>query len=177
MYVESEFFIFYIEDQKNEIAEGGITVSELQVGQSVPEFTLEASGGQEISLSDYRGKKIVLYFYPKDSTPGCTQEACDFRDSAAAYEQKGAVVLGISPDPVKSHDKFAQKYELSFPLLSDPDHAVAEAFGVWQLKKMYGKEYEGIVRSTFLIDEEGLLIKAWSKVKVKGHTEEVFAAL
>lgn len=152
-------------------------MSELQVGQPVPEFTLEASGGQEISLSDYRGKKVVLYFYPKDSTPGCTQEACDFRDSAAAYEQKGAVVLGISPDPVKSHDKFAQKYELSFPLLSDPDHAVAEAFGVWQLKKMYGKEYEGIVRSTFLIDEEGLLIKAWSKVKVKGHTEEVFAAL
>ncbi|MFD1988657.1 thioredoxin-dependent thiol peroxidase [Paenibacillus nicotianae] len=152
-------------------------MSELQVGQQVPEFTLEASGGQEISLSDYRGKKIVLYFYPKDSTPGCTQEACDFRDSSAAYEQKGAVVLGISPDPVKSHDKFAQKYELSFPLLSDPDHAVAEAFGVWQLKKMYGKEYEGIVRSTFLIDEEGILIKAWYKVKVKGHTEEVFAAL
>lgn len=152
-------------------------MSELQVGQQVPEFTLEASGGQEISLSDYRGKKVVLYFYPKDSTPGCTQEACDFRDSSAAYEQKGAVVLGISPDPVKSHDKFAQKYELSFPLLSDPDHAVAEAFGVWQLKKMYGKEYEGIVRSTFLIDEEGILIKAWYKVKVKGHTEEVFAAL
>lgn len=177
MYFESEFFIFYIEAKKNKIAEGGITVSELQIGQSVPEFTLEASGGQEISLSDYRGKKVVLYFYPKDSTPGCTQEACDFRDSSAAYEQKGAVVLGISPDPVKSHDKFAQKYELSFPLLSDPDHAVAEAFGVWQLKKMYGKEYEGIVRSTFLIDEEGILIKAWNKVKVKGHTEEVFAAL
>ncbi|WDF53292.1 thioredoxin-dependent thiol peroxidase [Paenibacillus sp. KACC 21273] len=154
-----------------------MTVSELQIGQPVPEFTLEASGGQEISLSDYRGKKVVLYFYPKDSTPGCTQEACDFRDSSAAYEQKGAVVLGISPDPVKSHDKFVQKYELSFPLLSDPDHAVAEAFGVWQLKKMYGKEYEGIVRSTFLIDEEGILIKAWNKVKVKGHTEEVFAAL
>jgi peroxiredoxin Q/BCP len=161
----------------SDISKGGYTMSELQVGQPVPEFTLEASGGQEISLSDYRGKKVVLYFYPKDSTPGCTQEACDFRDSAAAYEQKGAVVLGISPDPVKSHDKFAQKYELSFPLLSDPDHAVAEAFGVWQLKKMYGKEYEGIVRSTFLIDEEGILIKAWSKVKVKGHTEDVFAAL
>lgn len=177
MYFESEFFIFYIEAKKNKVAEGGITVSELQIGQPVPEFTLEASGGQEISLSDYRGKKVVLYFYPKDSTPGCTQEACDFRDSSAAYEQKGAVVLGISPDPVKSHDKFAQKYELSFPLLSDPDHAVAEAFGVWQLKKMYGKEYEGIVRSTFLIDEEGILIKAWNKVKVKGHTEEVFAAL
>lgn len=177
MYFESEFFIFYIEAKKNKRAEGGITVSELQIGQPVPEFTLEASGGQEISLSDYRGKKVVLYFYPKDSTPGCTQEACDFRDSSAAYEQKGAVVLGISPDPVKSHDKFAQKYELSFPLLSDPDHAVAEAFGVWQLKKMYGKEYEGIVRSTFLIDEEGILIKAWNKVKVKGHTEEVFAAL
>lgn len=177
MYFESEFFIFYIEAKKNKVAEGGITVSELQIGQPVPEFTLEASGGQEISLSDYRGKKVVLYFYPKDSTPGCTQEACDFRDSLAAYEQKGAVVLGISPDPVKSHDKFAQKYELSFPLLSDPDHAVAEAFGVWQLKKMYGKEYEGIVRSTFLIDEEGILIKAWNKVKVKGHTEEVFAAL
>lgn len=177
MYLESEFFIFYIEAKKNKVAEGGITVSELQIGQPVPEFTLEASGGQEISLSDYRGKKVVLYFYPKDSTPGCTQEACDFRDSSAAYEQKGAIVLGISPDPVKSHDKFAQKYELSFPLLSDPDHAVAEAFGVWQLKKMYGKEYEGIVRSTFLIDEEGILIKAWNKVKVKGHTEEVFAAL
>lgn len=152
-------------------------MSELQLGQPAPDFTLEASGGNEISLSDYRGKKVVLYFYPKDNTTGCTQQACDFRDSTAGYEQYGAVVLGISPDSVTSHDKFAAKHELPFPLLSDPDHAVAEAYGVWQLKKMYGKEYEGIVRSTFLIDEEGNLQQEWRNVKVKGHIEKVLQAV
>ncbi|WP_458120183.1 thioredoxin-dependent thiol peroxidase [Paenibacillus sp. Z6-24] len=152
-------------------------MSELQQGQPVPDFTLEASEGREISLSGYRGKKVVLYFYPKDNTTGCTQQACDFRDSTAGYEQYGAVVLGISPDNVKSHDRFSAKYELPFPLLSDPDHAVAEAYGVWQLKKMYGKEYEGIVRSTFLIDEEGNLQREWRNVKVKGHVENVMEVL
>ena len=152
-------------------------MSELQIGQPAPDFTLEASGGKEISLSDYRGKKVVLYFYPKDNTSSCTQEACDFRDSTVGYEQHGAVVLGISPDSVKSHDKFIAKHELPFPLLADPDHAVAEAYGVWQLKKMYGKEYEGIVRSTFLIDEQGNLQQEWRNVKVKGHVNAVLEAI
>ncbi|MFD1884491.1 thioredoxin-dependent thiol peroxidase [Paenibacillus wenxiniae] len=152
-------------------------MSELQIGQPAPDFTLEASGGKEISLSDYRGRKVVLYFYPKDNTSSCTQEACDFRDSTAGYEQHGAVVLGVSPDSVKSHDKFTAKHELPFPLLADPDHAVAEAYGVWQLKKMYGKEYEGIVRSTFLIDEDGNLQQEWRNVKVKGHVDAVLEAI
>ena len=149
----------------------------LRIGQAVPNFTLPGSNGQNISLADYRGKKVVIYFYPKDMTPGCTQESCDFRDYHGDFEKYNAVVLGISPDPLKSHAKFIEKHQLPFPLLSDEDHQVAELFGVWQLKKNFGKEYMGIVRSTFLIDEEGKLAQEWRSVKVKGHTEEVLAAV
>lgn len=143
----------------------------------VPDFTLPASTGEEITLSSFRGRKVVLYFYPKDNTPACTQEACDFRDALPQIEAKGAVVLGISPDELKSHGKFAEKYSLPFPLLSDKDHHVSEMYGVWQLKKMYGREFWGVVRSTFLIDEEGRLIKEWRKLRVAGHAGDVVSVL
>lgn len=149
----------------------------LHIGQAVPNFTLPASNGQDVSLADYRGKKVVIYFYPKDMTPGCTQESCDFRDYHGDFEKYNTVVLGISPDPLKSHAKFIEKHQLPFTLLSDENHQAAELFGVWQLKKNFGKEYMGIVRSTFLIDEEGKLVQEWRSVKVKGHTEEVLAAV
>ncbi|TQR43598.1 thioredoxin-dependent thiol peroxidase [Paenibacillus popilliae] len=151
--------------------------TQVELGQVIPDFTLPASTGQDVKLSDYRGKKVVIYFYPKDMTPGCTQESCDFRDYHGDFEKHGVVVLGISPDPIKSHTKFIEKHSLPFTLLSDPEHEVADLFGVWQLKKMYGREYYGIVRSTFLIDEEGKLIKEWRSVKVKGHTIEVLEAV
>ncbi|GIO32104.1 MULTISPECIES: thioredoxin-dependent thiol peroxidase [Paenibacillus] len=152
-------------------------MAELTIGQEVPDFTLPASSGEDVTLSGFRGRKVVLYFYPKDMTEACTKEACSFRDSHHILEAKGAVVLGVSPDPVKSHGKFTEKYGLPFLLLSDEDHRVSEMYGVWQLKKMYGREYMGIVRSTFLIDEEGKLLKEWRNVRVKGHTEDVLAAL
>ena len=151
--------------------------TQVELGQVIPDFTLPASTGQDVKLSDYRGKKVVIYFYPKDMTPGCTQESCDFRDYHGDFEKHGVVVLGISPDPIKSHTKFIEKHSLPFMLLSDTEHEVADLFGVWQLKKMYGREYYGIVRSTFLIDEEGKLIKEWRSVKVKGHTNEVLEAV
>ncbi|MDA5110073.1 MULTISPECIES: thioredoxin-dependent thiol peroxidase [Brevibacillus] len=147
------------------------------VGQAAPDFTLQANSNRTISLQDFRGQYVVLYFYPKDMTPGCTTEACDFRDYHPEFAKLNTVVLGISPDDVKSHDKFAAKHELPFPLLADPDHQVAEAYGVWVLKKMYGREYMGIERSTFLIDPEGTIVKAWPKVKVKGHVEEVLQTI
>lgn len=150
---------------------------QITIGQVVPDFTLPASGGESISLSSFKGKNVVIYFYPKDATPGCTQEACDFRDQSAIFAELNTVVLGISGDKVSSHDKFAAKHTLTFPLLSDEEHVVSEQFGVWQLKKMYGREYEGIVRSTFLIDEAGVLVKEWRKVSVKGHVEEVVKAV
>jgi len=142
-------------------------------GQAAPDFTLQSSGGGTISLKDFCGKNVVLYFYPKDMTPGCTTEACDFRDYHPEFAKLDTVVLGISPDDVKSHDKFTAKHELPFPLLADPDHQVAEAYGVWVLKKMYGREYMGIERTTFLIDREGTVANVWRKVKVKGHVQEV----
>lgn len=147
------------------------------VGQPVPDFTLASSAGGEVRLSDYRGKKVVLYFYPKDMTPACTQESCDFRDYHPGIRAAGAVIIGISPDDIKSHGKFIAKHELPFELLSDPEHKVSEIFGVWKLKKLYGKEYMGIERSTFLIDEEGKLAQEWRKVKVKDHAAEVLAAV
>lgn len=152
-------------------------MTQFAVGDIVPDFTLPASTGEEITLSSFRGRKVVLYFYPKDNTPACTQEACDFRDALPQIEAKGAVVLGISPDELKSHGKFAEKYSLPFPLLSDKDHHVSELYGVWQLKKMYGREFWGVVRSTFLIDEEGRLIKEWRKLRVAGHTGDVVSVL
>ncbi|WP_232697831.1 thioredoxin-dependent thiol peroxidase [Brevibacillus daliensis] len=145
----------------------------LETGQIAPSFTKEASNGQTISLGDYRGKNVVLYFYPKDATPGCTTEACDFRDFHGDFAKYETAVLGVSPDSVKSHDKFIAKHELPFPLLADEDHEVAEAYGVWVLKKMYGREYMGIQRSTFIINKEGKIAHIFSKVKVKDHVQEV----
>lgn len=148
-----------------------------EVGELAPDFTLKDGAGNEVRLSDFRGKKVVLYFYPKDLTPGCTQEACDFRDRFAAIREAGAVLLGVSPDSSRTHRKFADKYELPFPLLADEKTAVANAYEVWQEKSMYGRTYMGIVRSTFLIDEEGKIARIWPKVKVAGHGEEVLAAV
>ncbi|NGQ97366.1 thioredoxin-dependent thiol peroxidase [Brevibacillus sp. SYP-B805] len=149
----------------------------LAAGQAAPDFTLPASHGRTISLKDFRGKNVVLYFYPKDMTPGCTTEACDFRDFHPEFAKWNTVVLGISPDDVKSHDKFIAKHELPFPLLADVDHRVAEAYGVWVLKKMYGREYMGIERSTFLIDANGMIVHVWPKVKVAGHVQDVLQVI
>lgn len=141
------------------------------------DFTLPNAQGEMISLSDFRGKKVIVYFYPKDSTPGCTTEACDFRDASEAFAAKNTVILGISADSQKRHQNFISKYELPFELLSDIDHTVCEQYGVWQLKKNYGKEYYGIVRSTFLINESGELIQEWRSVKVKDHVTEALSFL
>ncbi|MBU9710197.1 thioredoxin-dependent thiol peroxidase [Evansella tamaricis] len=149
----------------------------VEVGAKVPEMTLPANGGKNVSLSDYKGKFIVLYFYPKDMTPGCTTEACDFRDQHENFNDLNAVILGVSPDPVDRHEKFIDKHGLPFELLADEDHQLAEAFGVWKLKKNFGKEYMGIERSTFVIDPDGKVIKEWRKVKVKGHVEEALEFL
>ena len=148
-----------------------------EVGKKAPVFTLEDQDKKSVKLSDFKGKAVVLYFYPKDDTPGCTQEACDFRDEYSALKKAGAVVLGVSPDDAKSHGKFAGKFKLPFPLLADTDHSVALAYGAWAEKSMYGRKYMGIVRSTFLISKDGVLARAWPKVKVKGHVEEVREAL
>jgi len=145
----------------------------LKPGDKAPDFTAEADGGRKVRLKDYRGKKVILYFYPKDNTPGCTQEACDFRDALEEFSKKDAVVLGVSPDSVVSHDKFKAKHSLPFTLISDPDHKIAEAYGAWREKSMYGKKYMGIVRSTFVIDEKGKIAEAHDKVKVKGHVAEL----
>ena len=149
----------------------------LSEGMMAPDFTLAADGGDQVSLADLRGKSVVLYFYPKDDTPGCTSEACDFRDDYSEITAAGAVVVGISPDSVQSHDRFKLKYSLPFYLLSDPDHQVAELYGVWGEKKMFGRTYMGIIRSTFVIDPEGKIIKVFRKVRVKGHSQKVLAAL
>ncbi|MCR6110045.1 thioredoxin-dependent thiol peroxidase [Bacillus sp. A301a_S52] len=144
----------------------------IKIGEEVPSRQLKSNSGKEVSLNDYRGKYVVLYFYPKDMTPGCTTEACDFRDNHDSFSDLDAVILGVSPDPVDRHEKFINKHELPFELLADEDHQLAEDFGVWKLKKNFGKEYMGIERSTFVIDKEGKLIKEWRKVRVKGHVEE-----
>ena len=142
------------------------------IGEVVQDFALPASNGETVKLSDYRGKHVVLYFYPKNMTPGCTTQACDFRDYSKEFENLDAVILGISPDPISKHEKFIEKHGLPFLLLSDENHEVAEQFGVWKLKKNFGKEYMGIERSTFIIDRDGVLVKEWRKVKVNGHVEE-----
>ena len=153
-------------------------MAELKVGQKAPDFSLESSEGKKISLKDYKGKKnVVLYFYPKDMTPGCTTEACSFRDNLTRVQKADAVVLGVSTDDLKSHDKFIEKHQLNFPLLADTEKEVVNAYGVWKKKSMYGREYMGIERSTFIIAKDGKIAKIFSKVKVDGHTEEVVAAL
>ena len=149
----------------------------LKVGDKAPDFQAPTDGGGEISLKELRGKKVILYFYPKDNTPGCTTEACDFRDAGPQIDAKGAVVLGVSPDSVKSHDKFKQKFDLPFRLISDVDHAIAEAYGAWQEKSMYGKKYMGVQRSTFVIDEQGKIAEAHEKVSVKGHVADLLERL
>lgn len=150
---------------------------ETLLNMEAPNFTLLNEKEEKVTLSDYRGKKVILYFYPKDMTPGCTTEACDFRDQHAAFADLNAVILGISADDAKKHTKFIEKYGLPFSLLVDEDHEVCEKYGVWVLKKMYGKEFMGIERSTFLINEEGIVEKEWRKVKVKNHIEEVLTYL
>ena len=149
----------------------------VQVGKKAPEFKLPGSNGEDVSLAGLKGKTVVLYFYPKDDTPGCTREACDFRDAARKYATAKAVVLGVSPDSLKSHDKFITKFDLPFTLLSDADHAVAEKYGVWVEKSMYGRNYMGIERSTFVIDPTGKVKAVFRKVKVDGHVDEVLAAV
>lgn len=146
-------------------------------GDTAPDFELPADDGSLVRLSDLRGKRVVLYFYPKDNTSGCTAQACDLRDNLPRIDERGAIVLGVSPDSIASHEKFRDKYDLNFPLLSDEDHQVAEAYGVWKEKSMYGRKYWGIERSTFIIDEKGVVAEAWRKVKPKGHAEKVAEAL
>lgn len=149
----------------------------LEVGSPAPDFKLPTDGNGEISLSSLRGKKVVLYFYPKDSTPGCTTQAKGFRDERAAFEAENCVIIGASKDTVKRHDNFKTKQELNFPLVSDAESDLCETYGVWQEKKMYGKTFMGIVRTTFLIDENGIIKKIWPKVKVKDHIAEVLEAV
>jgi peroxiredoxin Q/BCP len=148
-----------------------------QVGQKAPAVSLKDDSGKTVSLADFKGRKVVLYFYPKDSTAGCTQQACDFRDGYARLGKSKAAVLGVSADSVESHKKFKEKQGLNFPLLSDPEHKALDAYGVWQEKSLYGRKFMGIVRSTFIIDETGKIAKVYSKVKVAGHVDDVLASL
>jgi peroxiredoxin Q/BCP len=149
----------------------------VETGKKAPDFTLPADDGTKVKLKDLRGKPVVLYFYPRDDTPGCTKEACAFRDRQAALKKHGAVVLGVSTDDVASHVKFRDKHKLNFPLLADVEHKVAEKFGAWREKNMYGKKSWGVQRSTFLIDAEGTVRRVWPRVQVDGHDEAVLAAL
>ena len=150
---------------------------ELTVGAKAPAFSAPDQTGKTVSLSDFAGQKVVLYFYPKDDTPGCTTEACSFRDEHQAFTKKGAVVLGVSPDSAKSHTKFIEKFSLPFTLIADEGHKIAEAYGVWVEKSMYGRKYMGVERSTFVIDPQGKLSAIYRKVKPAEHTAEVLAGL
>jgi peroxiredoxin Q/BCP len=150
---------------------------ELTVGQKAPDFTVLNDKGEKVKLSDFKGKKVVLYFYPKDDTPGCTKEACAFRDGISAIKKQGAEVLGVSTDSVESHQKFKKKFELNFPLLADTDKKIVDAYGTWKEKSMYGKKYMGIERTTFVIDEQGKILHIFPKVKVDQHYDEVLEAL
>ncbi|MEO8139671.1 MAG: thioredoxin-dependent thiol peroxidase [Gemmatimonadota bacterium] len=149
----------------------------LKLRTRAPAFSLPSDGGGQVSLKDLRGKPVVLYFYPRDDTSGCTTEACEFRDSWKSVRATGAVILGVSPDSVASHKKFKAKFKLPFPLLADEDHAVAEAYGAWGEKSMYGRKYMGVLRSTFVINAAGKIVTIFEKVRVKGHAAEVLAAL
>ena len=149
----------------------------ITIGDSAPQFTLSTNGGGQFSLVDAAGKYLILYFYPKDDTPGCTKEAVGFSEESAAFEAQNAMVVGVSRDTVKKHDKFISKYDLRIPLISDEEGGLCETFGTWVEKRMYGKTYMGIERATFLISPEGQLLQMWRKVKVPGHVEEVLAQL
>ena len=154
-----------------------MAIQKLQVGDMAPEFELVTDHGNKVRLSDFRGQRVILYFYPKDDTSGCTRQACGFRDAYATIEQKNGVVLGVSPDGVGSHEKFKSKYNLPFTLLVDEDHALAEAYGVWGEKSMYGRKYMGIIRSHFVIDEEGRLADVQVKISPKNSVKRALKAL
>ena len=143
----------------------------IEIGTPAPDFTLETDLGEPVTLAKLLGKKVVLCFYPKDNTPGCTIQACDFRDAMPRFDGVDAVVLGVSPDSVESHAKFRKNFDLTFPLLADTEHEVAEAYGVWGKRKTFGVSYEGVERSTFLIDENGIVVNVWREVKAAGHME------
>ena len=149
----------------------------LKEGEAAPSFSAQTSGGKSISLADFKGKKVILYFYPRDDTPGCTKEACAFRDHFAEFQKRGAVVLGVSTDSVKSHDKFAGKFKLPFPLLADEEKKIVEAYGVWGEKSFMGRKYLGTNRVTFLIGEDGKIQRIWPKVKPEEHPAEILADL
>ena len=148
----------------------------IRENSKAPDFELKNEKGEIIKLSDFIGDIVILYFYPKDDTPGCTTEACNFRDDYSLYERAGVKIIGVSPDSMKSHEKFKTKHDLPFPLLSDEDHQVAEAYGVWGLKKFMGKEYFGILRTTFLVDKNGMIARVFEGVKPASHSEEVLEA-
>jgi peroxiredoxin Q/BCP len=152
-------------------------MSELIEGMKAPDFSLPSTEGKSLNLKDFRGQQVVLYFYPKDDTPGCTKEACSFRDSLARLKSKGAVVLGVSLDDIPSHDKFREKYNLSFPLLSDQKAEVSSRYGVYKQKNLYGNKFWGIERSTFIIDKDGTIKKIFRKVRVDGHVDEIMPYL
>ncbi len=149
----------------------------LEEGSKAKAFRLKSYDGKTVKLADFKGQPVVLYFYPRDNTPGCTKQACAFRDASEALQDRGAAVLGVSTDSVESHEKFRDKFELNFPLLADTEHAVSEAYGAWREKNMYGKKSMGIQRSTFLIDADGKIAKVWKRVKVDGHDQQVLDAL
>ncbi|MEO6687203.1 MAG: thioredoxin-dependent thiol peroxidase [Dyadobacter sp.] len=147
----------------------------LQIGEAAPEISAKDQNGNDVKLSDFKGKKVILYFYPKDDTPGCTAQACNLRDNYESLLIKGFVVLGVSVDNEKSHQKFIKKYDLPFPLLADTDHAIVEAYGVWVEKSMYGKTYMGTARTTFVIDENGMVSEIIQKVDTKNHTDQILS--
>jgi thioredoxin-dependent peroxiredoxin len=149
----------------------------LKPGDAAPDFNLRADNGEILSIQDFEGKKVILYFYPKDMTEGCTKESCDFRDNIKKFEKNNTVVIGVSPDNIKSHIKFKEKYDLPFTLLSDESKEMLTDYGVWQEKNMYGRKYMGVVRTTFLIDEKGKIEKIYQKVSVPGHVEEILKSL
>ncbi len=152
-------------------------MSDLQIGDQAPDFEASTDGNGRLKLSDFQGQNVILYFYPKDDTPGCTTEACAFQDNLPNFQTKDAVVIGISKDTPAKHDKFKEKYQLDFPLISDEDGAICESYGTWVEKSMYGKKYMGIDRATFLIGSDGKILEIWRKVKVPGHVEAVLSAL
>ena len=149
----------------------------LKIGKKAPDFNLLSGDGKKYSLKDFAGRKLVLYFYPRDNTSGCTKEACDFRDNLPAFKKKGAVVIGVSADSASSHQKFAKKHDLLFTLLSNEDKSMLAAYGVWKEKSMYGRKYMGVERTTILIGEKGTITEIFSKVKVPGHVEEILSKL